>query len=98
MLIPRDLLEKYNTAVPRYTSYPPANFFEQDNNATDIVQLLKDSNRQQTQNISLYIHIPFCPRLCLYCGCNTTVTHHRDKINRYVEALKQEISTDSTTS
>jgi oxygen-independent coproporphyrinogen-3 oxidase len=92
MLIPRDLLEKYNTAVPRYTSYPPANFFEQDNNATDIVQLLKDSNRQQTQNISLYIHIPFCPRLCLYCGCNTTITHNHDKINRYVEALKQEIT------
>lgn len=91
MLIPRDLLEKYNTAVPRYTSYPPANFFEQDNQNTDIVGLLKASNSQKTQNISLYIHIPFCPKLCLYCGCNTSITRNRDRINEYVEALKEEI-------
>ena len=91
MLIPRDLLEKYNTAVPRYTSYPPANFFEQEDTPADVVELLEESNQQKTQNISIYLHIPFCPKQCLYCGCNTTITRNRDKINEYVEALKQEI-------
>ncbi|MGM0566574.1 MAG: oxygen-independent coproporphyrinogen III oxidase [Bacteroidota bacterium] len=91
MLIPRDLLEKYNTAVPRYTSYPPANFFEQEDKPVDVVTLLEDSNQQPTQNISIYLHIPFCPKQCFYCGCNTTITRNRDKIHDYVQALKQEI-------
>lgn len=92
MLIPRNLLEKYNTAVPRYTSYPPANFFEQDNNKVAMADLLDESNDNPTKNISLYVHIPFCPKLCLYCGCNTSITRDNDKINSYVGALKKEIT------
>jgi oxygen-independent coproporphyrinogen-3 oxidase len=91
MLIPRDLLEKYNKAVPRYTSYPPANFFEQDHQNIDMAGLLEKSNDNPTRNISIYLHIPFCPKLCLYCGCNTSITRNRDKINEYVTALKKEI-------
>lgn len=91
MLIPRDLLEKYNTAVPRYTSYPPANFFEQDHQDIDLAGILEKSNNNPTRNISIYLHIQFCPKLCLYCGCNTSITRNRDKINEYVSALKKEI-------
>lgn len=91
MLIPRDLLEKYNTAVPRYTSYPPANFFEPVDTSFNAIQLLHDSNRSTTQNISIYLHIPFCPKLCLYCGCNTHITRDQDLMQQYVDALIKEI-------
>ncbi|MDZ7740990.1 MAG: oxygen-independent coproporphyrinogen III oxidase [Bacteroidota bacterium] len=90
-MIERELLEKYNKAVPRYTSYPPANFFYEDFNGDDYKKFLISSNHDKPENISLYIHIPFCPRLCYYCGCNTTITKNNAIINSYIEALKKEI-------
>lgn len=91
MLIPRDLLEKYNKAVPRYTSYPPANFFNEKPSGKAVEELLQASNDDQPENISVYIHIPFCPQLCFYCGCNTTITRNKGWISEYLEALKKEI-------
>jgi len=91
MLIPRDLLEKYNKAVPRYTSYPPANFFNENLSGKTVEELLQASNNDKPENISIYIHIPFCPQLCLYCGCNTTITRNKGWIADYLEALKKEI-------
>jgi len=91
MLIPRDLLEKYNKAVPRYTSYPPANFFGENPSSSAVDELLQASNSDKPENISIYIHIPFCPQLCLYCGCNTTITRNKGWMSDYLEALKKEI-------
>lgn len=91
MLIPRDLLEKYNKAVPRYTSYPPANFFSDRASEKSVGELLQASNSDKPENISLYVHIPFCPQLCFYCGCNTTITRNKAWMGEYLQALKQEI-------
>ncbi|MCF8232574.1 MAG: oxygen-independent coproporphyrinogen III oxidase [Bacteroidales bacterium] len=92
MLIQRDLLEKYNKAVPRYTSYPPANFFSDKDAGKGVTELLQASNNDRPENISLYIHIPFCPQLCWYCGCNTTITVNKNWMADYLEALKKEIA------
>ncbi|MCY1721906.1 oxygen-independent coproporphyrinogen III oxidase [Prolixibacteraceae bacterium Z1-6] len=91
MKIPQHLINKYNTPVPRYTSYPPANFFSTEFTSEDYVQWLKQSNDEATQNISIYIHIPFCPKICHFCGCNTHLTRDKNKMRRYVDALKKEI-------
>ena len=90
-MIDNKLLEKYNVAVPRYTSYPPANFFTTDFNNESYIKALDDSNNEEPQNISIYIHIPFCPKICYYCGCNTHLTRSTDKMREYVDALKKEI-------
>ena len=55
------------------------------------IKSVKASNNQGTKNISLYLHIPFCPRLCLYCGCTTLITRKEEMIKSYLEALKKEI-------
>lgn len=91
MKIPVDLIEKYNVPVPRYTSYPPANFFEDYFGTADYLKAVEESNHEKPENISIYIHIPFCTQLCLYCGCNTHISRDRDLMRRYVDALKKEI-------
>lgn len=91
MRISQHLIDKYNNPVPRYTSYPPANFFVDTFTPEDYTCWLQQSNNEPTQNISIYIHIPFCPKICYYCGCNTHVTTDKKKMREYVDAVKKEI-------
>jgi oxygen-independent coproporphyrinogen-3 oxidase len=91
MIIPEKLLEKYNSPVPRYTSYPPANYFSDEITENQYIDAVKDSNSGNPRNISIYIHIPFCKKLCYYCGCNTSPLGTQAEMKKYVSALKQEI-------
>lgn len=86
-----NILLKYNRPGPRYTSYPPATFFHAGYTAEDYKKSIIDSNKEEPENISIYIHIPFCPRLCHFCGCNTGIAKGKDHIERYVHALIKEI-------
>jgi len=88
-----DLFKKYNQPGPRYTSYPPATFFEGGFTPEQYVEQIIRSNDQQPQNMSFYVHIPFCPRLCHFCGCNTGISQKEDTIRRYVDAVISEIKT-----
>ncbi len=92
MKVNKKLIEKYNKPVPRYTSYPPANFFHENFTEADFRQAIEASNSQGPGNISIYIHIPFCNKLCFYCGCNSTPMAEKDIIRQYIEALKTEIN------
>lgn len=87
----QELLNKYSIPVPRYTSYPPANFFSESFTADQYKQAIVDSNIQEPQHISIYIHIPFCHQLCYYCGCNSQKFREKETVNTYLEALKKEI-------
>jgi oxygen-independent coproporphyrinogen-3 oxidase len=84
------LVEKHDARVPRYTSYPTAAQFGAAVGTRQHFQWLADLDAPRP--ISLYIHIPFCERLCWYCGCNTGVAHKRGRIVDYVETLKKEIA------
>ena len=64
------LITKYNVPVPRYTSYPPANFFRDAYDENDFIKAIEISNQQEPAHLSFYIHIPYCNRMCHYCGCN----------------------------
>ena len=86
----QELIDKYNKSVPRYTSYPPANFFR----PFDGEEYLKDvdeSNEASEKNLSFYFHMPFCRRLCHYCGCNSYPMVKEGRIEEYVNALHKEI-------
>jgi len=85
------ITEKYNIPVPRYTSYPPANFFHEGFQAEDLSLALKESNRQKPTNLSFYIHIPFCRHHCTYCGCNAYPMASQEGIESYMEALRKEM-------
>lgn len=91
MEISRELIHKYNTAVPRYTSYPPANHFQEDFQEENALRLIDESNPGSPSNIAIYIHIPFCKKICFYCGCNTALMKQEETVAAYVETVKQEI-------
>ncbi len=90
MQIPEKLLLKYNSAVPRYTSYPPANYFR-DFSAGEHTELIRNSNDTNPQNIAIYIHIPFCKKICYYCGCNSCALGKGNQVGSYVNAIMKEI-------
>lgn len=87
----QDLLKKYNIPVPRYTSYPPANYFNESFDDKKYEIAIDLSNRQEPEHLSFYFHIPFCRRLCHYCGCNSYPVAQPEVTDRYVEALHKEI-------
>ena len=87
----QELLEKYNVPVPRYTSYPPANYFHDGFSSESYKKAIIESNHQLPNTLSFYIHIPFCLQLCHYCGCNSFPISTPDIIDRYVNALHKEI-------
>ena len=91
MKIQESLLQKYNVPTPRYTSYPPANYFHEEFTPEKNIAALIESNQAHPQNISFYLHIPFCGKLCHYCGCNTHISKDQGLIKDYVETLKKEI-------
>lgn len=87
-----DLLTRYglfDAKVPRYTSYPPANHFQ---NGVGV-----QSQRQwllsvpDGSDVSIYIHIPFCKRLCWFCACRTQGTQTLGPVAGYVATVIAEI-------
>jgi len=85
-----DYLPDYALAqTPRYTSYPPANRFSAEVDAAAASGALAALPAGAT--LSLYLHIPFCQKLCWYCGCHTSVPTAADPVDTYVAALVHEI-------
>ena len=84
------VIHKYNKPVPRYTSYPPANYFEPFGEA-DYLAAVDASNASRNNHLSFYLHIPFCRHLCHYCACNSYAMARGDGMQRYADALHREI-------
>ncbi|MBI5511105.1 MAG: oxygen-independent coproporphyrinogen III oxidase [Deltaproteobacteria bacterium] len=88
--VPHDLIARYDRPGPRYTSYPTAPEWidlTHDDATAALSRVAADP-----RPISLYVHLPFCERMCLFCGCNVVVLKSRDKVARYLAALTREIA------
>ncbi len=85
----QDLISRYDGRVPRYTSYPTAPNFQAAFPAGTYAAWLRDLPEDAA--LSLYLHVPFCDRLCLYCGCNTTVAHQEAPRRSYAALLQDEL-------
>lgn len=91
MNIDKSLIDKYNQPVPRYTSYPPANHFNENFQESDYKNLIVESNTEEPEHIAFYIHIPFCRQICYYCGCNAQIMSNKNSVDKYIQSLKKEI-------
>jgi oxygen-independent coproporphyrinogen III oxidase len=86
-----DIVRRYaRLQVPRYTSYPTAAEFTADVAAADQLRWLAGVDTNEA--VSLYLHVPYCREICLYCGCNTKKAVRGDVIADYREALEREIA------
>lgn len=84
-----DLIARYSKPVPRYTSYPTAPHFHAGiDNETYQAWL---SEIPEGSELSLYLHIPFCDRLCWFCGCHTKQIARYNPVSTYLDALYNEI-------
>ncbi|WP_395011528.1 oxygen-independent coproporphyrinogen III oxidase [Undibacterium sp.] len=91
--ISEDLIRRFDSLGPRYTSYPTADRFHTDFTASSYIQYLEQRNQSNNKPpFSLYIHIPFCASLCYYCACNKVITKDRSKSAIYLRYLAQELS------
>ena len=85
-----DLIQRYDLAGPRYTSYPTALQFHSQVSPFDLLHALRESRKAQ-RPLSLYVHVPFCANICYYCACNKVITKDRGRTQPYLQRLEQEI-------
>lgn len=91
--IPEQLIKKFDTLGPRYTSYPTADRFYTDFNAQSYQDHLKRrATDPDKAPLSLYIHIPFCAQLCYYCACNKVITKDHGRSAKYLQYLEKELA------
>ncbi|MCB1838864.1 MAG: oxygen-independent coproporphyrinogen III oxidase [Rhodospirillales bacterium] len=83
------LIAKYDRPVPRYTSFPTAVQFTHDISQERYRALL--TGLDPNEELSLYVHIPFCHSLCHYCGCHTKITASYKPVSDYIRTLLKEI-------
>lgn len=86
-----DIIQRYDMAGPRYTSYPTAPQFKESFSEMALLNAISRSNNA-AKPLSLYFHIPFCESLCYYCGCNKIVTPNKERSGPYLRRVIQEIS------
>lgn len=85
------LIQRYDLAGPRYTSYPTAPQFQDAFSQSSLFRAIVRSNLAH-RPLSLYFHIPFCESLCYYCGCNKIVTNNKGRSLPYIQRMIQELA------
>jgi len=88
--VSEELLEKYNRPGPRYTSYPTAPVWKDDFGPDDLEKSYASAEKLATP-LSVYMHLPFCESLCLFCACNVSIQKDKSVAVPYLAALKYEI-------
>lgn len=85
------LLEKYAVPGPRYTSYPTVPYWNAEVPKTrNWLNAVEENVSQDGAKVSLYIHLPYCEKLCTFCGCNTRITRRHDVERPYINSLLKE--------
>lgn len=81
------LIAKYNKSGPRYTSYPPVPFWS---GAPTQDTWFSHLAAKSGEGVDLYLHIPFCEKLCWYCGCNRVITKDHSVEDKIMGLLQKE--------
>nr|ACF98082.1 putative coproporphyrinogen III oxidase [uncultured bacterium 1042] len=86
-----EAIARLGEAVPRYTSYPTAPHFHPGVGTETVRDWLEAL--AAGDEVSLYVHVPYCDRLCWFCACNTRITRRYEPVAAYLQSLLAEIAT-----
>jgi oxygen-independent coproporphyrinogen-3 oxidase len=86
-----DFVNRYNRPGPRYTSYPTAPVWTESFGLKEFESAIGDANGKRSP-VSLYMHLPFCESLCLFCACNVVIRKDKSVTPPYLSILKKEIN------
>jgi oxygen-independent coproporphyrinogen-3 oxidase len=89
--VSEEFLARYNRPGPRYTSYPTAPVWNDSFGPGDLEKVHQEADRAKSP-VSLYMHIPFCESLCLFCACNVIIQKDKRAAPPYLEILKREMT------
>lgn len=81
--------EQIEAKAPRYTSYPTAPHFHPGVGESDVASWI--GSLAVGDSVSLYIHVPYCDKLCWFCACHTKHTLRYEPVARYLVSLRAEI-------
>src|SRR5256885_8485182 len=85
-----EFLERYNRPGPRYTSYPTAPVWNDSFGPADLEKVHQEAEIARSP-VSLYMHLPFCESLCLFCACNVIIQKDHSVASPYLGVLKREM-------
>jgi len=85
-----EFVARYNRPGPRYTSYPTAPVWTDSFGPKEYEDAIEDADRKGSP-VSLYMHLPFCESLCLFCACNVIIRKDKSVAPPYLAILKKEI-------
>jgi oxygen-independent coproporphyrinogen-3 oxidase len=89
--VSEEFLARYNRPGPRYTSYPTAPVWNDGFGPADLERVHQAADEARTP-VSIYMHLPFCESLCLFCACNVIIQKDKSVALPYFEVLKKEIA------
>ena len=89
--LPKDLIARYDTPGPRYTSYPTVPAWKGPFGPAEYREALVDLADAESDAVSIYVHIPFCRYRCHYCACNVTVAGGPGAADHYLDRLEREL-------
>ena len=91
LYVSQEFLARYNRPGPRYTSYPTAPVWNDAFGPDDLEKVHAAAEAARTP-LSLYMHLPFCESLCLFCACNVIIQKDKSVSLPYFDVLKEEIT------
>lgn len=90
-MLSKEIIQKYNIASPRYTSYPTILDWNRNSfDTNEFQQVFKKNEGNEQHTTSVYIHLPFCESLCTFCGCHKHITKQHSVEAPYVDAVLKE--------
>ena len=92
LVVDHEVLGRLAVAGPRYTSYPTAPEWSDDFGEEDALDAYRRAAKQPDELLSVYTHLPFCRRLCLYCGCTVEISGNASRPDRYLDAVERELA------